>query len=61
MKWSKENKRIKFLQQKLITALSETIEGIYFNGDLTKRIPHNINFCIGGLRRRKYSIIIIIG
>jgi len=56
----KENKRIKFLQQKLITALSETIEGIYFNGDLTKRIPHNINFCIGGLEGESIRLLLLL-
>lgn len=44
-----ENKRISKLQQHLISDLSRNIEGIYFNGDLEKRLPHNINFCISGL------------
>lgn len=56
----KENKRIKSLQQKLITTLSETIEGIYFNGDLTKRIAHNINFCIGGLEGESIRLLLLL-
>ena len=41
--------RITWLQQKIITSLRRDIDGIYFNGSLQNRLPHNINFCIEGL------------
>ena len=37
-----ENKRIKSLQLKLLKGLTE-IEETYVNGDLDKRVPHNLN------------------
>mgnify|MGYP002629928228 FL=1 len=37
-----ENKRIKNLQLKLLKGLTE-IEETYVNGDLDKRVPHNLN------------------
>jgi cysteine desulfurase len=41
--------RITGFQQKIITSLRRDIDGIYFNGSLHNRLPHNINFCIDGL------------
>ena len=38
----KENKRIRDLHQRLVKGLTE-IEETYVNGDLTSRVPHNIN------------------
>ncbi len=37
-----ENKRIRSLHQRLVKGLTE-IEETYVNGDLTSRVPHNIN------------------
>jgi cysteine desulfurase len=37
-----ENARIKKLQQKLLNGLTE-IDETYVNGDLDKRVPHNLN------------------
>jgi len=37
-----ENKRIRDLHQRLVKGLTE-IEETYVNGDLTSRVPHNIN------------------
>jgi cysteine desulfurase len=37
-----ENKRIRNLHQRLVKGLTE-IEETYVNGDLTSRVPHNIN------------------
>jgi cysteine desulfurase len=37
-----ENKRIRALHQRLVKGLTE-IEETYVNGDLTSRVPHNIN------------------
>ena len=36
------------MKEEIITYLSENVEGIYFNGDFEKRLPHNLNFCISG-------------
>jgi cysteine desulfurase len=44
-----ETERISLLQQKIIRAMENEFEGIYFNGSLSDRIPHNVNFCIDGL------------
>ncbi len=44
-----ESKRLRGLQQHLIMELSDKIAGIYFNGSLAHRVPHNLNFCIEGL------------
>lgn len=37
-----ENKRIKYLRDRLLNALKE-IECTYVNGDLDQRVPHNLN------------------
>jgi len=37
-----EEPRIRALQQRLLTGLSD-IEQVFINGDLTRRVPHNIN------------------
>jgi len=44
-----ETKRISGLQKKIISHLTQAIEEIYFNGDLERRLPNNINFCIRNL------------
>lgn len=55
-----EFKRISGLQKKLISSLSHDIEGIYFNGDLDKRLPHNINFCIRGLEGEAIRFLLLL-
>ena len=37
-----ENERIRMLRDRLWKGLSE-IDEVYINGDLTKRVPHNLN------------------
>jgi cysteine desulfurase len=37
-----ESERIRMLQQRLLTGLS-AIEQVYINGDLERRVPHNVN------------------
>jgi cysteine desulfurase len=37
-----ENERIRMLQQKLVRGLSD-IEQVFINGDLERRVPHNLN------------------
>jgi cysteine desulfurase len=37
-----ENERIRMLRDKLLKGLSE-IEELYVNGDLERRVPHNLN------------------
>jgi len=37
-----ENKRIKILQNRLLSGLTE-IDETYVNGDIAKRVPHNLN------------------
>ena len=37
-----ERERIRGLQQRLLTGLSD-IEQVFINGDLERRVPHNIN------------------
>ncbi|HEV8314514.1 MAG TPA: aminotransferase class V-fold PLP-dependent enzyme, partial [Burkholderiaceae bacterium] len=37
-----ENERIRMLQQKLLRGIGE-IEQVFINGDLDKRVPHNVN------------------
>lgn len=44
-----EVRRITGLQQKIISSLINNIDGVYFNGSLQNRLPHNINFCIEGM------------
>jgi len=55
-----EHIRIKSLQQKLIAKLTETIEGIYFNGDLSKRLPHNLNFCLSGMEGESIRLLLLL-
>ncbi|MEI6695429.1 MAG: cysteine desulfurase family protein [Bacteroidota bacterium] len=55
-----EYKRISNFQKKLIAGLTDCIEGIYFNGDLTNRIPHNINFCISGLEGESIRLLFLL-
>lgn len=55
-----EQKRIASLQAKLIKQLSQSIEGVYFNGDLTNRLPHNLNFCIGGLEGEAIRLLLLL-
>lgn len=54
-----ENQRIKELQNKLITLLTN-IEGIYFNGSLNKKIPNIINFCINGLEGEAIRLLLLL-
>lgn len=44
-----ETIRINGLQERIISSIRKHIPGVYFNGSLGKRLPHNINFCIEGL------------
>jgi len=44
-----ETGRINGLQERIISSITKNIPGVYFNGSLGKRLPHNINFCIEGL------------
>ncbi len=37
-----ENERVRFLRDRLLKGLS-TIEEVYVNGDLERRVPHNLN------------------
>src|SRR5205814_2406605 len=37
-----ENERIRFLRDKLLKGLSD-IEEVFVNGDLERRVPHNLN------------------
>jgi cysteine desulfurase len=55
-----EYKRILGLQKKIIAHLEKTIEGIYFNGGLENRLPHNINFCISGLEGEAIRILLLL-
>ena len=55
-----EYKRIANLQKNLIAGLTDCIEGIYFNGDLANRIPHNINFCISGLEGESIRLLFLL-
>ena len=55
-----ETKRISGLQKKIISHLTQTIEEIYFNGDLEKRLPNNINFCIGNLEGEGIRLLLLL-
>ena len=44
-----ESKRIKNLQEHIMKTLMQEISGVYFNGSVNHRLPHNINFCIEGM------------
>ena len=44
-----ETSRVNGLQERIINSILKNIPGVYFNGSLGKRLPHNINFCIEGL------------
>jgi len=55
-----EIKRISGLQKKIISHLTQTIEEIYFNGDLEKRLPNNINFCISNLEGEGIRLLLLL-
>jgi cysteine desulfurase len=55
-----ENKRIAGLQKKIISNLTNSVEGIYFNGDFVNRLPHNINFCISGLEGESIRLLLLL-
>ena len=55
-----EKKRISRLQKKIITNLKDNIDGVYFNGDLNHRLPHNINFCISGLEGESIRLLLLL-
>lgn len=55
-----ENNRMSNLQQKLINTLKNNIDGIYFNGDLKQRLPHNLNFCISGLEGESMRLLLLL-
>jgi cysteine desulfurase len=55
-----ETVRLKKLQDLLIHHLTEKFEGIYFNGNLTARIPHNINFCFSGLEGESIRLLLLL-
>ncbi len=55
-----ETKRISGLQKKIIFHLTQTIEEIYFNGDLEKRLPNNINFCISNLEGEGIRLLLLL-
>ncbi|MCX6286276.1 MAG: cysteine desulfurase family protein [Bacteroidetes bacterium] len=44
-----EMQRITGLQERIVSTLKRNIDGVYFNGSLTSRLPHNVNFCIEGM------------
>lgn len=48
-KMEAESKRIKDLQDYMMRMLMQEINGVYFNGSINRRLPHNINFCIEGM------------
>ncbi|MCX6232275.1 MAG: cysteine desulfurase family protein [Bacteroidetes bacterium] len=48
------------LRNKIIKRLSKDIEGIYFNGDLSQRLPNNINFCIKGLEGEGIRLLLLM-
>lgn len=55
-----ENKRISKLQKRLISHLTQSIDGIYFNGSLENRLPNNINFCISGLEGEAIRLLLLL-
>jgi len=55
-----ESVRIAELQKRLIAKLQDNIEGVYFNGDLGNRLPHNINFCISGLEGEAIRLLLLL-
>ncbi len=44
-----ETERISAFQEWIMIELKQRLDGVYFNGSLTNRLPHNINFCIEGM------------
>ena len=54
---SREYNRIYGLRAKMMAKLSQSFNGIYFNGDDTCCLPHIINFCVKGLEGRAQSIV----
>lgn len=57
---NEEYKRISILQKKLKSYLSNNIEGVYFNGSIENRLPHNINFCISGLEGEAIRLLLLL-
>lgn len=55
-----EFSRMTELQQKLINTLKNNIDGLYFNGDLKHRLPHNLNFCISGLEGESMRLLLLL-
>lgn len=56
----REQQRIASLQALLMDRLTSEIEGVYFNGDLKSRLPHNVNFCISGLEGEAIKILLLL-
>jgi cysteine desulfurase len=48
------------LRNRIIEKLSREVEGIYFNGDLSQRLPNNINFCIKGLEGEGIKLLLLM-
>ena len=57
---AEEATRISGLQQLLVRGLEAEFEGIYFNGSLTNRLPHNLNFCISGLEGESIRLLLLL-
>ncbi len=55
-----EYQRISNLQSEIKNYLSQQINGVYFNGDMEKRIPHNLNFCISGLEGESMRLLLLL-
>ncbi len=44
-----EVRRVTAMHEYILHTLKGSIDGVYFNGSLSTRVPHNINFCIEGM------------
>ncbi len=44
-----EIRRVTGMHEHILNTLKHSIDGVYFNGSLSARVPHNINFCIEGM------------
>jgi len=49
---SSESKRIRTLRNKLLTLLQKNLEGVIVNGDLTERLPGNLNLSFRGVNAK---------
>lgn len=55
-----ESRRLLELRNIMVLWLMENVEGVYFNGSLDRRIPHNLNFSVSGLEGEAVRLMLLL-